>query len=123
MKLLLLPSLFAAAAVFAVAADTAPLSGKWEIRQSIAGNDSSAACTFTQNDKELTGTCNSAEGGTVKISGKVNDKTVSWTFNSEYNGTPLTVKYTGTLDSARITGTVSVEPFGVDGEFTATQSK
>jgi hypothetical protein len=50
---------------------------------------------------------------------------VNWSFDSEYNGTPLTMNYTGTLDPAtsKIAGTVSVDPFGVDGDFTATSVK
>ena len=43
---------------------------------------------------------------------------------SEDEGNPLTVTYKGTLESTtKITGTASAVEFGVDGEFTATQSK
>lgn len=44
-------------------------------------------------------------------------------YKSEYNGSPLTVKYDGALQSNKITGTVNVEEYGVDGDFTATLSK
>jgi hypothetical protein len=115
--------LFLAAAAFTAAADDGALNGKWQLHQSIAGNDSDQACTFTQNGNVLSGTCNSAEVGTVKINGKVDDKKVSWMYKSEYNGSPLTMKYDGALESNKITGTVSVEEYGVDGDFTATLSK
>jgi hypothetical protein len=125
MKTLLLSTLLASAAVTALAAGNASLTGKWKIHSSIAGNDSDSECTLTRTDNDVTGTCTTAEGKSVKARGKVDGAKVTWSFDSEYNGTPLTVKYTGTLDSAaaKIAGTVSVEQFGVDGDFTATSVK
>ena len=39
----------------------------------------------------------------------------------DYNGSPLTLTYTATLDdSGKIAGNVEVDPFGVTGDFTAT---
>lgn len=123
MKPLLFRLLLAAASLSAIADDAATLTGKWQTHQLIAGNESTQTCTFTQKDTELTGTCNS-ERGTVQITGKVEGKKVTWSYKSEYNGTPLTVIYNGALESAtKIAGTVSVPEFSVDGEFTATQSK
>ena len=49
---------------------------------------------------------------------------MTWKYESEYNGSPLTLTYTGTLDdSGKIAGSVDVDPFGVTGDFTATPSK
>jgi hypothetical protein len=110
------------APALARAADNDSLSGKWQVHGSIAGNESDQSCTFTQKDEDLTGSC-SSDRGTVEITGKVNGKKVSWSYKSEYEGTPLTVKYEGVLNSAKITGTMSVPEFSVEGEFTATQSK
>jgi hypothetical protein len=60
----------------------------------------------------------------VNLTGKVDDKNVTWTYKSEYDGTPITVKYQGRLDSAtKIVGTVIVAEYGAGGEFTATLSK
>jgi len=117
MKALLLFAL----AVSAAGADPA-VSGKWQVHQSIVGNESDMICNFTQTAGELSGSCD-VRDFSVKISGKVDNKKVSWTYKSEYNGSPLTVNYTGTLESSKITGTVSVPEYSVDGEFTATQSK
>jgi hypothetical protein len=122
MKTLLLLILITAA-VFPAAAGDGALSGKWQLHQSIAGNDSDQACTFTQTGHELSGTCNGSELGTVQITGKVDNKKVNWMYKSEYNGSPLTMKYDGALESNKITGTVNVEEYGVDGDFTATLSK
>ena len=100
-------------------AGSSSVGGKWKVHTSIAGNEGDAACTITQTDNDLTGTCVS-EQGTVKISGKVNGKKVIWSYSSEHNGSPLTVKYNGTLDAGKIIGDATVDPFGVSGEFTAT---
>lgn len=109
------------AAFFAIAFDGGTLTGTWQVHQDIAGNESDQSCTFTQTGGDLTGTCESALGS-VKITGKVEDKKVSWMFKSEYNGSPLTMKYKGTVDANKIVGNVNVEEYGVDGDFTAVQS-
>jgi hypothetical protein len=115
--------LLASAVVTAGAADSSSVTGNWNVHNSIAGNESDMACSFIQKDKELTGTCQ-ADQGTVKISGTIDDKKVSWTYKSEHDGSPITLTYGGTLDSSdKISGTVKVEEYGVDGEFTATADK
>jgi hypothetical protein len=111
------------AAAVAVAADSASISGKWQVHTSIAGNESDSTCTFVQKDAELSGSCTSDQG-TVNVTGKVDGKKVSWSFKSEYQGTPLTVNHEGALTTDnKITGTVTVPEFSVDGDFTATQAK
>lgn len=124
MKIPLIALLLAAAAVPAPAADDASLTGKWQIQRSAAGNESQQDCTFTQKNGDLTGTCNSTDRGTVEISGKVNGKNVTWTYKGESPGGPVTVIYTGTVESAtRITGKVTAVEFSIEGDFTATRSK
>jgi len=123
MNKLSLAILLLSAAAIAPAADNSVLSGKWQVHSVIGGTENDQACTFIQKDNTLTGNCTSDQG-TVKITGKVEEKKISWSYESEYNGTPLTAKYSGRLDSTnKITGAMSVEAFGVEGEFTATQSK
>jgi hypothetical protein len=124
MRTLFLSALLASAAVASLAADNASVGGKWKIHNNIVGNESDVECTFTQNGNDLTGSCTSDQG-TVKTTGKVDGMKVTWSYDSEYNGTPLTLNYSGTLGSAadKFSGTVSVEQFGVDGDFTATQEK
>ncbi|MGA8598536.1 MAG: hypothetical protein WB676_27780 [Bryobacteraceae bacterium] len=100
-----------------------PLAGKWQIHSNIAGNESDLTCDLTQKDADLSGTCKS-EQQTVTITGKVDGKKVTWSYKSEYNGSPLTVNYEGKLESdTKIVGTVTVPEFSVDGDFTATLSK
>lgn len=122
MKILFVaPVMILSAAAFAD--DPISLTGKWQVENSIAGNESTQNCTFTQKDAGLTGSCESANGK-VEITGKIEGKRVTWSYKSQYEGNPLTVAYDGTVESAtKITGAVSVPEYSVTGEFTATQSK
>jgi hypothetical protein len=122
MKKLALTLFFMSAAVFAQTLESANVAGKWKVHTSMAGSDTDQDCTFTQKDSDFTGECTSDQG-TVKIKGKVDGKNITWSYDSEYSGTPLTVKYTGKFDSGKIAGDAAVDQFGVSGDFTATQAK
>lgn len=119
----LAPSLLLLASASAFAAGTPAITGQWKIHNSIAGNESDQQCSFTLNDKDLTGSCKTKEGDTP-VTGKLTDNKLTWQYNSDYNGTQLTLIYTATLDdSGKIAGTIEVQPFGVSGDFTATPSR
>lgn len=121
-KVLAVSAVFFASAALAVAAPS--LSGKWSIHQSVAGNDSDVTCTFVQTDNAIAGSCKGEEGKELPLKGAIDGTKATWQYDSEYNGTPLTIKYTATLDDPNtIKGTLTVDPFGVDGEFTATPLK
>jgi hypothetical protein len=122
MKALLLSALLVSGTLTSLAADAPTMAGKWKIHSSIVGNDSDTDCTLTQTANEIGGSCKTAEGKDAKVTGKVDGQKVTWQFDSEYNGTPLTITYTATLPptAGKIAGTVAVDPFGVEGDFTAT---
>ena len=123
MKPLLLSLLFATAAALAPAADTPSIAGKWNIHSSISGYEGDLDCAFSQNEKEVSGTCK-GEMGVVDVTGRVDEKNVTLQYKTDYNGDELTLVYTGTLESpAKFAGTVRVEPMAVEGDFTAAQSK
>jgi hypothetical protein len=123
MKMLLIPSLFIFAATSALAAGAPNLTGQWTVHNSIAGNDSDQECKFVQTDTKLTGTCKGTDKD-VQITGSIDGNKVTWKYESDYNGSPLTLTYTATLDDSRkIAGSVNVDPFSVTGDFTATPSK
>ena len=114
---------FAAFAATLAAADGPSVGGKWQVHSSISGYENDQVCTFVQKDDGLTGSCVSDQG-TVDISGKIDGNKVSWSYKSEYNGSPLTVKFEGAVDpQTGIKGSVEVPEFGVEGDFTATPSK
>ena len=112
-----------AAPTLVAASDNVSVAGKWHVHDTIAGNDSDADCTFEQKDADLSGTCK-IDSGSVTITGKVDGKKVTWSYKSEYNGSPLTVNHEGTLSADnKITGKASVPEYSVDGDFMATQAK
>jgi hypothetical protein len=107
----------------AFAAGAPGLTGQWSVHNSIAGNESDQECKFIQTDDKLTGSCKTADKE-VQITGGLDGKKVTWQYESEYNGSSLTLIYTATLDdSGKISGSVEVQPFGVTGDFTATPAK
>ena len=111
----------------AAATREASLTGKWQVQRMVAGNEGQQECTFTQKDRDLTGSC-SSDRGTVEISaGKVDGKNVTWTCKGDSTGGTATLVYKGALDSAdsptKITGKVTVVEYSVEGEFTAARVK
>lgn len=98
------------------------MNGKWKVHSAVAGNETDQECTFTQKDSEFTGSCTD-EKGNNKITGKVDGSKVTWSYASDYNGTPLTVKFNGKLVDGKVTGETTVDPFGISGDFTATVVK
>jgi hypothetical protein len=125
MKTLLLSALLVSSALPALAADNPSLPGKWKIHTSVAGNESDHECTLTQTDDAISGTCTSGEMKEVQVTGKVDGTKANWSYESEYDGSPITVKYSAKLNviDGKFAGTVYVDPYGVDGDFTAAAEK
>ena len=117
MKRLLAISAFLFASSALAATD---LTGQWTIHNSIAGNENDQVCKLAVADNKITGSCKSQDKD-LPVTGTVDGNKVTWQFQSEYNGSPLTLIYKATLDdSNKIVGTVEVQPYGVTGDFTAT---
>lgn len=118
MKVLASLILYAAAAT-ALAADPS-IVGTWNVATNIAGNDGTSVCAFTEANGALAGTCTGDDGAVHPITGKIDGANISWEYKADYNGTPLTIKFAGNLDSdQQFKGTVDVDPMGVSGDFTA----
>jgi len=121
-KLLAFSTLVFASSAFAAAAPS--LTGSWSIHNSVAGNESDQECKFVLTDNKLSGTCKTQEGKDAPVTGSLDGDKLTWQYESEYNGSPLTLLYTATLDdTGKIAGSLEVQPFGVTGDFTATPSK
>jgi hypothetical protein len=55
---------------------------------------------------------------------RVKDKTVTWQYNVDFNGSALTATYTGDWDGdLAITGAIDVQPANAAGTFTAKKDK
>ena len=98
------------------------LTGKFAVHNSIAGNESDMTCSFVRTDGTLTGSCKGEKE--IPITGSVDGNKVTWKYDTDHDGTPLTLTYTATLgDSDTFSGSVDVAPYGITGDFTATPSK
>lgn len=118
---LILTVLFCAAG--ASSSQEASLAGKWQLHLSISGYEATLDCSFTQEGQEMKGNCTS-DNGTVEVKGKVEDKSVRWTFTSDNGGEKHDVILKGVIESAtRVKGGVEVPSYGVEGDFTATRKE
>src|SRR5260370_864518 len=98
------------------------LTGHWAIHNNIAGNENDQECGLVVTDNKISGSCKSQDKD-LPVTGTVDGNKVTWQFQAEYNGSPITLIYTATLDdSNKIVGTVEVQPYGVTGDITATRS-
>src|ERR1700691_2871580 len=97
MKPTILLLLLASASCIAQAQATPSVSGVWKVHTNMM-QESDSTCTFTLKDTDLSGTCE-GDFGQAKISGKVDGKKAAWSFNTDYNGSKLTVSYVGELES------------------------
>jgi hypothetical protein len=122
MKKLMIGSLLLVATL-AFGAGAPKVAGQWKVHNSIAGNESDQDCTFAVAENKVTGNCK-AEDRNMEVKGSIDGNKITWKLETEYNGSPLTMTYTATLDdSEKIAGAVDVQPYGVTGEFTATPFK
>lgn len=121
----LLTLLLAALAAPALPAADTQLAGKWTIHYFIGGQEGDFACTFTQKEKDITGSCAGTQGqATFEITGKLDGAALTLQHKVEYNGDQLTLTYTGKAESPeKIAGTVNVAPMGVDGDFSLAPTK
>jgi hypothetical protein len=120
MRIFVVALLLIAAILPGLASEKEPFSGKWQVRQNIADNESTQLCSFTQTGAELTGMC----GNSGKFTGKVDGQSATWSYKVEHNGSTYTLKYSGTINAENhIVGTVLVEEPAVEGAFTATPEK
>lgn len=103
------------------AAAPAVLSGSWKIEANIAGETHSGTCSIQQDGEKLTGKCK-VDDKEQALAGEVKGQKVIWSHKGEYNGEPLTATYKGDVDSpTSMKGDVDVQPFDVQGTFTATK--
>ena len=94
------------------------LSGNWTMTTSIAGETHQSDCTFVRTGATMTGTCTRGDS-TAALTGSVDKDGVHIKGKSSYGGAPIDLTYEAkVVDAATVKGTVHVEPFGVDGDFT-----
>jgi len=95
------------------------LTGLWTIHSRINDSESNVECRLVVTDNKITGTCNFQDKDRQVI-GAVDGDKVTLQYDADYNSMAFTLIYTGTLDnSGKIAGIVHLQPFNVDGLFTA----
>jgi hypothetical protein len=105
-------------ALHAASADSVP--GTWKITGDVMGNPLDQTCTLKQADTTLTGTCTGPQGEALPVTGAVKDGKVTFKYPSDYQGTALTIVFTGTFAAPKqLKGSIEVQPMGVTGTFTA----
>ena len=99
----------------------ASVAGPWKVTGDIMGYPVDQVCTFAQDGKKLTGSCkNAGESKANDINGEVEEKKVTWSLKTEYNGQEITVTFKGTLDDpSQFKGDIDVQPLNVAGTFSA----
>ena len=113
--------LAASALLFASSAFAAQnLTGLWTIHSKINDSESNVECKLVVTDNKITGAC-SFQDKDRQVTGTVDGDKVTLQYDADYNSTAFTLLYKGTLDhSGKIAGIVHLQPFNVDGLFTAT---
>lgn len=113
-------------AVMMALAPAAPASvaGTWNLATNVQGNTGTPTCTFKQEAEKVTGSCSTPDGGQAEVSGEVADSKVTFRYVINWEGNPLTLVFSGTLDTdTTMKGAIDVQPMNVPGEFTATKAK
>lgn len=108
------------AAPAASAAQAAGFNGTWQVTGDVAGNPVASTCILTTTESAIAGTCTGVDGAVVPVTGTVTEAGVKWSYESTYNGEKIVLTYTGKLGTdGMLTGTIYVDPYAVDGGFTA----
>ena len=93
MKTILLALVFAA-----IPAGAADVAGTWRLTGRIADVNIDRVCTIQQTESRIQGACKNQTGETV-LSGEVNGRNVTWTYQSQYDGATVVLVFKGTLES------------------------
>jgi hypothetical protein len=89
-----------ACALLPLAALAADISGSWKTSFDSQIGKQEYSFTFVVTGTTLTGKAKSATSDTAITEGKVDNNTVTFVENLDYQGMPLKVTYTGTIVSA-----------------------
>jgi hypothetical protein len=95
------------------------VTGAWTFSVESAAGTSNPTVTFKQEGEKLTGRYSSQIMGEANLTGTVKGQTIEFTVSADVQGTSVSLKYTGTIDSKdSMKGKLSAGEFG-DGTFSA----
>jgi hypothetical protein len=127
MRILFSAALIVCAAVLSIPATVAATSGQdkpadvagtWNIAIDIGGTTATPSVTFKQEGETLTGTYSSQMLGEQKVTGSVKGNAITFEFTASFDGNPVKVTYSGTVDKTTMKGKVTFGDMG-EGTFTA----
>jgi hypothetical protein len=96
--------------------------GTWSINAQVQQTQVQMTCVLTESEHKLAGTCTAGDDNTPRaLTGVTTAKGLGWRFDSAYQGQPITVSMNATIaaNGAKMNGTMSVAPMGVEGTFVA----
>lgn len=106
-----------------VATTPVPTAATWVVTGNVQGVPVSLSCALTTaSDLTVSGSCVDDQTKSHVVKGTVKEQVLTWSFDSEYEGSPITVTLTGVVDDtgAKMAGTIYVDPLNADGDFSAT---
>jgi hypothetical protein len=117
---MLLPTILLATLHLAPTPGVDSVTGRWAVKGDVVGNPIETVCDLSQAGTTLTGVCtNAQEGKPTPVTGEVKGDSVTFQHGGDYQGTELTIIYSGKLEAKKISGTITVKPFDASGTFTA----
>ena len=93
------------------------VAGKWVLTVETTGGTGTPSVELEQDGETLTGTYSSQVFGEQKVTGTIKGDAITFGFTTAFQGSDVTVTYTGTADTSTMKGKVTVGDLG-EGTFT-----
>ena len=93
------------------------VSGNWALTVETSAGTGSPSVEFKQDGETLTGNYSSQVFGEQKVTGSIKGNAITFGFTTSFQGSTVTVTYTGTADASAMKGKVTVGDLG-EGTFT-----
>jgi hypothetical protein len=93
------------------------VSGNWALTVETPGGTGTPSVELKQDGETLTGNYSSQVFGEQKVTGTIKGNAITFGFTTSFQGSTVTVTYTGTADATTMKGKVTVGDLG-EGTFT-----
>ncbi len=93
------------------------VSGNWALTVETSAGTGNPTVEFKQDGETLTGNYSSQVFGEQKVTGTIKGNAITFGFTTSFQGSTVTVTYTGTVDPSTMKGKVTLGELG-EGTFT-----
>ena len=93
------------------------VSGNWTLTVETSAGTGNPSVEFKQDGETLTGNYSSQVFGEQKVTGTIKGNAITFGFTTSFQGSTVTVTYTGTADATSMKGKVALGDLG-EGTFT-----